>query len=59
MKKQLGKKFSLRKETLRNLSEREMTAAAGGFCSKAECNASDATFTCGFCCTQVNTQCDC
>jgi hypothetical protein len=47
MKKQLQRKISLNKETLRNLSGREMIGVAGGITATC-CNSSDQTYaTCG------------
>jgi hypothetical protein len=46
MKKQLQmKKFSLHKETLRNLSGHEMAGVAGGF-TRTCCNSSDPSVSC-------------
>lgn len=38
MKKQIHKKLSLSKETLRNLSERELAGVVGGACTATCCN---------------------
>lgn len=41
MKKQITKKLTLNKETLRNLSERELTVAVGGATALCETRRSD------------------
>ena len=61
MKKRLEKKLSLSKETLRNLSERELTGIVGGltrFCSTiSECS-NDSCVTCaGSACTTTSQAC--
>jgi len=63
MKKQITKKLSLSKETLRNLSEREMVGVVGGF-SRTCCNSctdwsdcSCPTDTCTDTCTDLSKCC--
>lgn len=61
MKKRLEKKLSLSKETLRNLSERELTGVVGGFsrfCSTiSECS-DESCITCeGSVCTTTSENC--
>lgn len=65
MKKQIARKISLSKETLRNLSEREMEGAVGGgtftraCCSggASSCCTDDCTDTCATCPCTANSNC--
>ena len=61
MKKRLEKKLSLSKETLRNLSERELTGIVGGltrFCSTiSECSDESCITCAGTACTTTSEAC--
>jgi len=60
MKKRIEKKLSLSKETLRNLSERELNGVVGGlsrFCSQSDCSNVSCITCAGGACTTTTDNC--